>query len=126
MTNAGPLLVAELTTDPRTSALVGDRVVPKRMEEQGEFPQIVYHRISGPHQYSQDGDTGLQSPRYQLDIWARDPDSADAVAEAVIDVLSGRSFGGVTFTIIVGDRDDYEPPTGFYRRIVDAMPHLQE
>lgn len=124
--NPGHAFYAELTTDPRTTGLIGDRVLPKKLDEDGEFPQVVYHRISAPRQYSQAGDTGLVTARYQFDVWARDPDAADAAADALIDVLSGRSFGGITFTFIVNDRDDYEPETGLYRRIVDAMPHLQE
>lgn len=124
--NPGPLLATELVTDPRTADLVGDRVTPKKLIEDGEFPQIVYHRISNPRTYTHDGDTGLQSPRYQFDVWARDPDTADAAADALIAVLSARTFGGIAFTFIVDDRDDHESATGLYRRIVDAMPHLQE
>lgn len=126
MTNAGHEMRTEIVTDPRTSELIADRVTPKvRLEGEGVDPQIVYHRISGPRTYSHAGDSGLQSPRYQFDVWAKDPDTADAVADALIDVLSGRTFGGVTFTTIAGDRDDHETNTGLYRRIVDAMPHLE-
>ncbi|HYI67133.1 MAG TPA: DUF3168 domain-containing protein [Candidatus Limnocylindrales bacterium] len=124
--NAGHEIRAELITDPRTAGQVGDRVMPKTRDPSLEYPLIVYHRISGPRRYSQDGDTGLQSPRYQFDVWAKDPDTADAVADALIEVVSGRTFGGVTFTTVLDDRDDHEADTGLYRRIVDLMPHLEE
>lgn len=124
--NPGHLIRTELVTDPRSAAVIGDRVVPKTRVPGLEYPLIVTHRISGPRRYSQDGDTGLQSPRYQLDIWAKDPDTADEVADIVIEVLSGRSAGGITFTTVIDDRDDHEADTGLYRRIVDVMPHLEE
>lgn len=122
---AGTLIRTELVTDPRTSGLVGVRVHPQSLVEAGEFPQIVYHQISGARQYSHDGDSGLRSPRYQFDIWAKDPDTAESVAEALIEVLSGRSFAGIRFSLVLDERDDVEERTGLFRRIVDAMPHLE-
>jgi hypothetical protein len=118
-------MVSELTTDPRTADLVGQRVRPRRPTDGEDFPSIAYSKISDPHDYTQDGDSGLRAPRVQFSCWARDPDTADLVADALVDVLSGRSFGEVTFTFVIDDRDDYEPETGLYRRIVDAMPHLE-
>lgn len=124
--NAGPLLSEELITDPRTSTHVGDRVTPKKLlEGPDDFPQIVYHRISSPHTYTHDGDSGLLSPRYQLDVWAKDPDTADEVADAAIEVLSGRTVAGIAWTAVIDDRDDHESATGLFRRIVDVMPHLE-
>lgn len=126
MTAIGPMLYAELTTYPATHALVEDRVRPKKLVESDPFPQIVYHLVSSPRQYTHGGDSGLRSPRYQFDCWAKDPDTAEAVAEAVVEALSGRSFGGVTFSLVIDEREDLEESTGLFRRMVDAMPHLQE
>lgn len=126
MTSARAALVAALTgSAAATHGLVDARVRPGRLHPADDFPAIVHHRISGPRQYSQDGDSGLEAPRFQLDCWARDPDTADAVAEAVIADLSGRPAAGIRFTTIHGDLDDYEPDTGLFRRIVDVMPHLE-
>lgn len=123
--STGTLLRAELITDPRTAALVGRRVRPQRVVTTEPFPQIVYHQISGPRQYSHDGDTGLQHPRYQFDCWAKDPDTAEAVAAALIEVLSGRPIDGIRFSLILDERDDVEERSGYFRRMVDAMPHLE-
>ena len=123
--NAGAALVRELTTNPLTTAIFGDRVSPEPVQPTSGLPRIRHQRISGPRQYTHAGDSGLQSPRYQLDVWAADPDTADAGAEAVVSVLSGREVAGIRFTTVLDDHDDYEPETGLYRRIVDVMPHLE-
>lgn len=103
-----------------------DRIYPLRMPQiniQTKFPLVVYKRISGPRQYTQEGDSLLIEPRIQLNIWARTYDDMDATALQVKTALSGwRDDGvGVQHCFLVFELDEWEEVTGLYRKMVDAQ-----
>lgn len=121
----GGALYTHLQTHAGLVALVGDRVYPRRQPRDATFPLVLYTRVSTRRAMTQSGPDGLAEPRIQFDVWARDPDSADAVAEQIRLALHG--FRGqmgdleVGSVAIVGDIDDDDPATGLYRRILDAQ-----
>ncbi|MEW6223194.1 MAG: DUF3168 domain-containing protein [Chloroflexota bacterium] len=106
----------------RTAA--GDRIYPRRMPREPVFPLVLYRRIDTARGLSHTGPDGLASPRIQLDVWAEDPDQADAVADELRVLLNGYrgAMGDVPVGLsrVVADLDDDEPNTGLYRRILDA------
>lgn len=117
---------AHLQTRAALVALIGDRAYPRRLPQNATLPAIVYRRI-GPtdRALSQSGPVDLVDARFQFDVWAADPDTADAVAEQLRLVLHGYAgaMGGVAVGVsrVVNDVDEDEPTTGLYRRILDAQ-----
>ncbi len=71
------------------SALVGGRVFSHEADESAIDPKIVFHCISAPGEYTQDGDSGLGHPRFQVDCMGLTPASVKALAEAVRANVSG-------------------------------------
>jgi len=115
-------LYAFLTQPP--IAALGDRVYPRRLPRDAVLPAVTYRRIDTVRGRSHSGPDGLATPRIQLDIWATDPDVADAIAEAIrirIDGYRGQ-MGDVPVGSVelVGDVDDDDPETGLYRRVLDV------
>lgn len=125
MTLQGGSLYAYLQTRPGLTALVGNRVYPRRRPSGAVFPLITYTRIDTRRGQSHTGPDGLAEPRIQFDIWAADPDTADAVAEQLRLALNGYrgQMGDVEVgsAFVVGEHDDDEPELGFYRRVLDVQ-----
>lgn len=123
-TLTGGGLFTFLTSLPSIAALVGDRVYPRRLPQTADFPVIVYRRISTAGDLAHTGPSGILTPRIQLDVWAEDPDTADAVAEVLRRELDGYrgQMGDVPVGMvrIVNDVDDDQPNTGLFRRVLDA------
>lgn len=122
----GGALYVYLQSVPPLVALVADRVYPSRMPTGPVFPLVVYHRIStSGRELSHSGPDGLAVPRIQLDVWAQDPDTADAVAEELRIALHGHrgAMGDleVGSVQIANDLDADEAETGLFRRILDAL-----
>ena len=78
----GAAIATALTNDGALTALVGDRVYPRRRPSDEALPCVVYTRVSWPHEYVQDGVT-MTTPRYQFSCYATTAEEADAVAAAV-------------------------------------------
>lgn len=125
MTLQGGAIYAHLQTRPGLTALIGDRVYPRRMPRAATFPLVLYTRVGTRRGLSHSGPDGLAEPRIQFDVWARDPDLADAVAEQLRLALHGyRGQMGDTevgSVAIVGDVDGDDPESGLFRRILDAQ-----
>jgi hypothetical protein len=125
-TLTGGSLAAFLMT-PAIGAL-GDRVYPHRLPRDATLPALTYSRVDTVRPRSHSGPSGLPTPRIQLDVWANDPDSADAIAEALRIRLDGYrgQMGDVPVGSVelVGDSDADDAETGLYRRILDvAITH---
>lgn len=69
------------------------------MAKQGETrAQLVYTRTGGIGDHTLEGPSGLAEARFQFDAWAKDIDTAAALADAVKERLDG--YGG---TVEYGD-----------------------
>lgn len=123
-------LWAFLQTRPGLTGEVGDRIYPRRLPRDVTFPAIVYSRVSTARGATHDGPDGLPMPRFQFDIWGKDPDSVDAAAEQLRLAIDGYrgAMGDVTVgsALVVGDVDGDDPETGLYRRIVDVQVQHEE
>ena len=124
-------IFAHLAAQAAFVAIVADRVYPRRLPQEAALPAVVYRRI-GPtvRELSQSGSDGLADARFQFDVWATDPDEADAIASELVAAFHG--YRGQMGDTVVGasrvanDIDDDEPATGLYRRIVDVLIQHQE
>lgn len=130
MTLQGEAIYAHLQARPGLVALVADRVYPRRMPSDPVFPLVLYTRIGTRRALSHSGPDGLAEPRIQFDAWARDPDTADAVAEQLRLALHGYrgQMGSVAVgsVAVVGELDADEAESGLFRRVLDALITHQE
>lgn len=83
-------LTSLLTGDGRVSLLAADRInwVRTPQEETG-YPRAVLQVISGDVDVTNDGPSGLESARVQIDCYGETYKSAQALSEAILSVLSG-------------------------------------
>lgn len=70
---------------------VDDRVYSgaQLVEATQGVPKIVFTYIDGPRNYTDDGADGMVEARYQLDIFALDPNAARAITIIVRGALDG-------------------------------------
>jgi len=96
-------LIAYLLAATAVSTLVGTRVVPYSLLQGSSLPAVTVQRISGAPLYADDGETGLENPRFQIDAWALTYSQAKTLARAVKDTLSAfaGTTGGVLFQYIM-------------------------
>jgi len=114
-----------LTSQSALTDLIATRIYSRLMPQKPTLPLLVYNKISNPRVYSQDGDSGLENPRYQFDVWADDPDSAEQIADILIGILSGYkgAMGDETVgaSFVENDEDGYDAETGLYRVMVEVV-----
>ncbi len=107
-------LIAILLADTGVSTLVGTRIWPGRRQQGGALPAIILNRISGAPIYTNDGETGLERARIQIDCWAKTYPEAKNTARAVQTAIS--AFAGeespVRFRNILLDTEQDESEAG--------------
>jgi len=106
-------LRAFLLPDSNISAAVGAaRIYHMRMPQGIRDASIVYQRISNVGDHHMGGASGISRPRVQIDCYARDIDTASALADLVKGRLDG--YSGLMDTVVVQgcffetEDDDYE------------------
>ena len=123
-------LVALLAADAPYTALVDKRTYPLRLPDRpapgvAQFPAVVYQRISGDREYSQDGDSRLPHPRYQFSVWGPDYTATRAAANALRTAISGYrgTVGGVFIQAIFieSEQELFEIETKLNRVLIDAI-----
>ena len=113
-------LRAYLAAHAGLAALVGGRIYPIRLPQGTGLPAVCYRRVSGVRKHNVNGLTLVARPRFQFDCWAYSYAEAKAVAEEVRQALNGYHGAGWD-SVIDNDLDTYEPESGLYRTIVDAL-----
>lgn len=73
------------------TALVGERVTWGRREQADALPAVTLNKISGGPDYADDGETGLDEIRVQIDCWALTNTTVQAVSRAVRDLISAHT-----------------------------------
>lgn len=95
-----------------TPALSGMAIRPDVAMVSDTAPYIVYKLISGRRINSLAGDSGLANSHYQIDVYAKDPESRAALKKAVrVAVLGNVSLGAVH----IDEGADYEIDTKLFR-----------
>lgn len=119
-----------LTTDARVSSLVGSRVYPLTMPQNGTLPAIVFQRISTVGSYTLEGPTTPTAARIQLSLMSASFTQVRALAAAVwraLDAYSGQVGRDiVNFIEVVNFLDDFESDTGICRVVMDIRVQSNE
>ena len=108
------------------SALTGDRIYPLLMPQNSTYPGIVYQKISGFHQKSHQGSSGLARTRIQFTCWAKTYAESKNVAEQLRlalegyrGMMGGESGVNVHAGLLQNDLDHYEPEADAFNVVVD-------
>lgn len=110
-------LYTKLSGTTAVSDIVAARIYPLLVPQGGTLPAIVYQRISGEHEHSHDGISGLATARFQITSIAATYTAAKALAEQVriaLDCKTG-TWGttDVQSSFLTNDTDAaYEPLPG--------------
>jgi hypothetical protein len=117
--SADESLRSVILSSAAVTALVGSRVFPLKLPDKPTLPAIVYQRnATSQRQYSTTGDSHLYKAHFLVSCWGTSHDSARALGEAVIDMLSGYAGTYSSSIQVVEDVDDEEPDTGRYRTLL--------
>ncbi len=108
-------ITAHIKANAGLTALIAGRVYPTHMPQNPTLPAMVYNRISGERVQNMQGSSGLASPRFQFDCFARTYAEAKGVGEALRLAIEGFSgtMGGVSGVdvnscLLQSDQDGYE------------------
>jgi hypothetical protein len=119
--------VAHLLGDASIVAVVGTRLFPETIPQQGAIPAITYRIIIGQPRNSLDGFTsGLVNYQVQVDCWARTFETARRLALLVRNRANTRH---AHFSSVIAEypgEDEFEPDTKRYRRMVNLSCWHQE
>lgn len=128
-------LTSLLLSHAPLTALVGTRVHWLRLPESvSGYPYVNLQVVSGPVTYHSKGVSALEQTRVQADIWADTYTSAEAVARALKDLLSGYrgDLGGVKFRGIFldgardGDGETVKGQKYLFRHTMDFKINWKE
>jgi len=126
-------LVALVTATPTITTLLGTspvRFYPLRKPQGAALPVVAYQRISTVRYSSHGGYSSLATSRIQLTVWAASYGSGKAVSDALRRALLGYrgTVGGVRIDGLLpaGERDDFEPTTQEWLRMIDFRITHQE
>lgn len=133
-------LRARLIDTPAVYALVAERIYPKRLPQAPtlRLPAITYEVISNRDGLTNDGKTGTQRPRIQIDCWASTYIGASNLCEVVRTALQGKQWttaDGDQVLVVEHDSDrdgpdesdtDTEPSVPLERRISDYFVHYRK
>lgn len=131
---------AYILADPAITAIIGTRFYPIKAPQAAIYPLVTMRRIVEPRGPHLRGPSGLAAPRYQLDAWAKETDSAafsNALRLAELIRLRIDGFSGVLtdasetpdarFQVAIrfdDARDLFEPDPaggGYYRQSTDYV-----
>jgi hypothetical protein len=102
-------LTAAATGDAAVSGLIGARFFLIGSKQGAALPYATYQRISTAGAEYLDGDTNLEWPRFQIDVWAKTALEALDIAEAIRTFLCPtptveRTGAGLSFTASFQDQ----------------------
>lgn|GEM_PF-5127224 len=120
-------VVAAIAGDRGVVILCKARVYADAAPRDCAFPHITVQRTSHARERTQDGFGATGATGLHVAVWADDPASRDAVAEAVRGVLYAMRDGGgdLEYLAVVGDVDAFEwvddaGPGGWYTARFDC------
>jgi hypothetical protein len=82
-------IVAHLLADGPTAAIVGTRVHPGAIPQEGTLPAVVYARVSTQRDVDLSGPMDFVQVRMRLDLWDNSYAGVKALADAVRVALNG-------------------------------------
>lgn len=113
-------------------SLIADRIYPKILPQNPVYPCASFKVISGPRDYTQEGDDGVPTWRIQVDLYDLDDAGLCTLRDTFITKLSGHynaPYGSppvrVQGVFVLNQRSGFEsavdstPDGGPYRHIID-------
>jgi len=85
------------------------------------MPAIVYQRVSGDHPVAQDGASGPNGIRMQLDLWGQTYDAVASLRGLVIEALNGKTSLELQGVFSETDADLYDDEVKLHRASLDFM-----
>jgi hypothetical protein len=113
--SASRALAQLLLSHAPVTAIVGTRVFPERRPQGTDLPCVTYTRIGGSSIQSLDTRDTLAWAQYQVEAWAKDYATAEALAKEIRDRL-GLFRGTIDSVKVQGIRielaqqDTFDPP----------------
>ena len=134
MSTINEVLFRMLSDDTDVAALIADagitRVFHLVPPQDPTFPYVTYQIISGEPEYSLNGQTTLFRNRIEINVWAKNTESVQAVNLAIRKTLTAFR-GTVNDTLIYGiflenESDFYEANLKIFRMSTDYFFHYKE
>lgn len=105
-------IISALVASSSVMAQVGSRIYPSMTPQPATLPLIVVNMISGGPIYADDGETGLDRWRVQVDAYAASYASAKAVQAAVRSTLSALRTAAIPYAELDAVRDLQDAGSG--------------
>lgn len=119
-----------ILADATVTSLIGTRMYPLTVPQNGTMPAVTYQVISGSRGYVFRAPAGMARHRIQFDCYATTYTSAESVAAAIRNRLSGymgnAGTGAIEAAMFDTERDFYEADVALYRRSVDYQIWIEE
>jgi hypothetical protein len=116
--SAAEIIYTLLTFSSDVTDLVGLRIYPMVAPQGIARPFITYRRVSAPRVGRHfAGATGIVEPRYEINIWADDAATVEAVGVVAHAALG--PFSGFDDVELLTERDGYDDTTGYHRLAQD-------
>lgn len=112
----GKAIRALLVADATVTGLVGQRIYPLIAPQPPTRPFVVYTVTGGDRWHSDEGGSGLASPRVQVNAYAETYAGAHEIAAAIRDALDG--YAGTASDVVIQTLMLDQPPTDFYENEV--------
>lgn len=120
-----------VSCDTGSPQLLAGRVFPAYSPQAPTLAQIVYRLVTAPRDYKQDGPDGVTTFRYQLDVYALENETTEAVRDMLISGMSGQLgdvYAGVKVQAAFLDNDQLfgvpdldTPGPRQFRRVLDWL-----
>lgn len=119
-------LVAHLQGDVALSALIGTRIYPQILPQNGTLPALVYQLISRTPASMRNANDNLVQTRWQWSINARTYAGCVAISTQLKATMQNFSNSDprVDHLFLDNERDDTEPEfdeNNYYRRMLDVL-----
>lgn len=90
------------------TAQVGDRIKPTSVDQGSNYPAISVSRISSGPLYADDGEIGLENPRFEVIAVANDFGTPKRIALLLQDALSGldSDLYNIQYVMLDDERDE--------------------
>ncbi len=114
-------LFDHLTAAPGVAALIGGRCYRFTLPQEPTLPALTYFRVDTVPEYSHDGDSNLDHPRFQVSCWAESQSVSEALARQVRLAMRGWRVAYGQPAFFAGQHDVSQPETGIYQVVCDYI-----
>ena len=99
------VLIDLIKNNAGISALVGNRVFPRRLDRQPVMPALLITKLSNYNMMAHDGATGLIESKLQIDIFAKADYDVENLKNTICQEMHGCTGTGIQGLFIEEDAD---------------------